>query len=228
MASLQGWNISALFYAKTYGPLAHQLDEELFAYLGDSLRGAVVADCGCGPGVVSQKLVEHGAEKVFAIDVSPQMLKQVPRLPQIKTLQAVVEDGALQRLTETEASGGFDLILFKRSLYQDKPQALRVLRDAFQCLRPGGCIVVIHPEGALLRYAFGEPLRLQRHSLYHLFNRSISLFGVATGLEKYALYTRAELLTLAREAAGKGEVKEIASQQQAFNLVAICKSKEDA
>jgi 2-polyprenyl-3-methyl-5-hydroxy-6-metoxy-1,4-benzoquinol methylase len=227
MAGLQGWNISALFYAKTYGPLAHQLDDELFAYLGASLRGAVVADCGCGPGVVSEKLAARGAARVFAIDVSPQMLKQVPTLPQIKTIQAVVEDGVLRRLKETEASAGFDLILFKRSLYQDKPQALRVLRDAFECLRPGGRIVVIHPEGALLRYAFGAPMRLQRHSLYHLFNRSISLFGVVTGLEKYALYTRAELLSLAREVAG-GQLEEPASQQQAFNLVAICKPREEA
>jgi SAM-dependent methyltransferase len=227
MAGLQGWNISALFYAKTYGPLAHQLDQDLFAYLGDSLRGAVAADCGCGPGVVSQKLVAHGAAKVFAIDVSPQMLKQVPMLPPIKTVQAVVEDGILRRLKEAEASPGFDLILFKRSLYQDKPQALQVLREAFECLRPGGRVVVVHPEGALLRYAFGEPPRLQRHSLYHLFNRAISLFGVVTGLEKYALYTRAELLSLAKEAAGHGKVEELPSQQQAFNLVAICKPKEE-
>jgi SAM-dependent methyltransferase len=224
MASLLGWNISALFYAKTYGPLAHQLDEDLFSFTGP-LRGAVIADCGCGPGVVAQKLVDRGAAKVFAIDVSPQMLKQVPDAPQIKTVQAVVEDGVLRRLVDAEASGGFDLILFKRSLYQDRPVALQVLREAFQCLRPGGCIVVIHPEGELLRYAFGAPLRVERHSLFHLFNRSISIIAAAIGVEKYALHTRAQLLSLAREV---GPVEEIPSAQQAFNLIAIRRPKEES
>jgi SAM-dependent methyltransferase len=218
MANLTGWNISALFYAKTYGPLAHQLDEDLFSFMGGSLRGALVADCGCGPGVVSQKLADHGAAKVLAIDVSPQMLQQVPRVPSIQTVQAVMEDGVLRRLYEAEGRG-FDLILFKRSLYQDRPVALRILQEAYSCLRPNGCIVIIHPEGHLMRYAFGYPPRLERHSLFHLFNRTISIAATFIGIEKYALYSRAELVSLAGEVGG--QVEEMASEQQAFNLVAI-------
>ncbi|MFN7145111.1 MAG: class I SAM-dependent methyltransferase, partial [Myxococcota bacterium] len=64
------WEISARFYRRTYGPLAHGLDDQLFAVLGD-VTGKVVADVGCGPGVVVRKFLERGAAKVYAIDVSP-------------------------------------------------------------------------------------------------------------------------------------------------------------
>jgi SAM-dependent methyltransferase len=218
---LWAWDVSALFYSKTYGPLAHQLDEELFAYLGKDLEGAVVADCGCGPGIVSRKLVERGAGKVFAIDSNPQMLRQVPPLPQIVSVQAVAEEGILEKLCVQQAWEGFDLVLFKRSLYQDRPDALRLLRSTYQHLRPGGRIAIVHPERSVLAYAFGDPPRLHRHTPYHLFNRALSVFGVLTGAEQYALYTRDELSDLAAEVAGSDKVERIPSAQRAFNLIAI-------
>jgi SAM-dependent methyltransferase len=222
-ATLWAWDISALFYAKTYGPLAHQLDEELFQFLGASLRGAVVADVGCGPGVVAQKLAARGAERVFALDVSQKMLDQIPASPRITPALGRVEDGVLKALKEKAAPAGFDLVLFKRSLYQDRPEALRVLKEAYAQLAPGGRICVIHPEGGLREYAFGEPARLRGHTPYHLFNRAISLLGVWLGGEKYALYTRAELLALLGEVAGEERVALIPSGQRAFNLAAVTK-----
>ena len=71
------WCLSAPFYARTYDDLAHQLDKDLFAYLGRRTQGAVVADCGCGPGVVTKKFLQRGAGRVFAIDLNAAMLHQV-------------------------------------------------------------------------------------------------------------------------------------------------------
>lgn len=219
--SIWAWNISALFYKRTYGPLAHQLDEDLFSYLGEDLKGAVVADCGCGPGVVSRKLVGRGAQRVFAIDANPLMLRQLEVVPQIIPIEAKVEEGIFDRLEKEWGQQGLDLILFKRSLYQDRPQAVEVLRSAYRHLNPGGRVVIVHPEGSWRVYAFGDPPRLHRHTPYHLFNRAISLLGVLAGIESYALYTREELLALALEASPEASVELIPSQQRAFNLVSL-------
>ena len=45
---LWAWNVSALVYEWAYIRVAHQTDVDLFAYLGDRVVGATVADCGCG------------------------------------------------------------------------------------------------------------------------------------------------------------------------------------
>src|SRR5512145_2616705 len=93
-----GWDVSALLYEKTYGPLSHQLDEDVFSFLGDRLRGAVVVDSGSGPGVVTRKFAERGAAKVFAIDGSAAMLRRVPRHPAIELVHGRVEPSLLLNL----------------------------------------------------------------------------------------------------------------------------------
>ena len=63
---LWAWHLSALVYEWSYVQVAHQIDEDCLAFLGERLIGAVVADCGCGPGVVTEKLVRAGAALVVA------------------------------------------------------------------------------------------------------------------------------------------------------------------
>jgi SAM-dependent methyltransferase len=218
---LTGWDLSALAYARTYGPLSHQLDDDLLAYLGDRIHGAIVADCGCGPGVVAQKLVSNGVARVFAIDASGRMLRQITRDPRIVPLQATMESLPLDRLRREHAPGGFDLILFKRSLYMERSAALAVLGNAYENLRPGGCIAIIHPEKSLPRYLFGSTPRVGRYTAYHLLNRAVSLIGQFLAVESYARYTRIDLLHLAASVAGMQRVDPIPSRQRAFNLVAI-------
>lgn len=218
---LMGWDLSALTYARTYGLLSHQLDSDLLSYLGDRLKGATVADCGCGPGVVAHKLAMQGAARVFAIDVSDQMLRRIPRDSRIVPVQATMESLPLDRLRRAQAPGGFDLILFKRSLYMERSAASAVLTNAHGHLRPGGCIAIIHPEKALVPYLFGYTPRLGRYTAYHLFNRTVSLISQLLGTHSYALYTRDQLLDLAASVAGEQHVDPIPTRQRAFNLVAI-------
>lgn len=218
---LSGWNLTARIYAWTSGPLSHPLDSDLMAYLGDSIKGAVVADCGCGPGLATRRMVSEGAEKVCAIDVSREMLEHIGQDPRIVTLQSTMESRPLDRLRENEIEDGFDLVLFKRSLYMHRAEALEVLKNAYGYLRPGGRIVVVHPEKKLGPYFFGSPRRLRSHTIPHIINRTSNRLGVLLGVEKYELYTREELLTLAGEVAGPQQVEVIPSGQQAFNMVAI-------
>jgi SAM-dependent methyltransferase len=223
--SLSGWNLSAIFYAWSYGPLAHQLDTDVFTYLGDRIDGAIVADCGCGPGVVTRKFLSKGAAKILAIDVSAKMLEQVGNDPRIVPLEATFESQPLDRLRETHAQEGYDIVLFKRSLYMERSLAIELLKNAHGHLRPGGVITVVHPEKSLRRYAFGSPVRLHRHTPYHLFNRTISRTAVLLGIESYTLHTGDELIELAGEVAGPEHVEPIPTGQQAFNMVAIRKTQ---
>lgn len=220
MSSLWAWNVSALVYARTYGDLAHKLDEDVVSFLGD-LTGKIVLDAGCGPGVVSQKLANAGAEKVLCVDVTQGMLDQIPDDPRLVKVLARLDPGSLKPIVAEHAPGGVDVILFKRSLYHRPDQAEELLREAHSLLRPGGHVVVVHPERKLFPYAFGRPMRLHRHTPYHLFNRTISRIGRRVGAEDYTLHTRDELLELARRAAGGSNVTQIPSQQEAFNLVAL-------
>lgn len=224
---LIGWDLSALTYVWTYGRLSHQLDSDLLAYLGDRLKGAIVADCGCGPGVVAHKLVSQGVAKVFAVDASAHMLRRIATDSRIIPLQATMESRPLDRLRREQATGGFDLVLFKRSLYMERSAAIAVLTNAYGHLRPGGCIAIIHPEKTLARYLFGATPRLGGYTAYHLFNRTVSLITRFLGAHRYALYTRDDLLDLAASVAGKQHVDPIPSRQQAFNLVAIRRPTTD-
>lgn len=230
------WSVSARVYTRTYLRIAHQLDEDVFAYLGDRLQGAVVADCGCGPGVVTQKLVQRGARKVVAIDFNTAMLRQVAdRMEQSTARDRVVlvhrscEGDALTRAREEHLEGrGYDVILFKRSLYMPRPRARALLAEAAKLLAPGGHLVVVHPERRLLRHAFEPPFLLARHTIYHLVNRWVSRIAEWLGGEEYTLYTSEELLSLLAEVAIDCDVVVIPSRQRAFNLVAIRRRTAEA
>lgn len=223
------WYVSAHFYEPTYMRIGHQLDSELFAYLGDRTRGAVVADGGCGPGVVTEKLLTQEAARVFAIDVNPAMLGKVrARLAgAIATERVVVVQRAFDAQLFSDLAdrflegSGFDLILFKRSLYLRTELALPILRAAVAALAPGGVLVMIHPERSLRRYAFGPGWRPMRYTFYHLFNRAFSRVGDLVRSSEYTLYTQGELLGLLRAAAAGRPVELIPSGQRAYNMVAV-------
>ena len=225
--SLKGWDISAKTYSLSYGPLAHRLDSNLFEYLGNRVEGAVVADLGCGPGIVARKFAESGARKIYAIDISEKMLAQVGDHTRIVIRQATMEVNPLDSIREEDpdASDGFDIVLFKRSLYMERPAAIRILRNAYSHLRSGSCIAIIHPEKRIGRYAFGHPPRLHLYTPYNLFNRLLSRIGVRLGIEKYTLHTREELVDLAGEVAGPEAVELIPTRQSSFNMLAIHKPK---
>ncbi len=223
--SLKGWDISAKTYSLSYGTLAHRLDSDLFEYLGSRVEGAVVADLGCGPGIVARKFAELGACKIYAIDVSEKMLDQVGDHASIVTRQATMEVSPLDSIREEDpdAFDGFDVVLFKRSLYMERPAAIKVLSNAYSHLKSGSCITIIHPEKRIVRYAFGHPPRLHLYTPYNLFNRTLSRIGIRLGIEKYTLHTREELVDLAGEVAGPEAVELIPTLQSSFNMLAIHK-----
>jgi SAM-dependent methyltransferase len=216
-------------YEWSYVQVAHQIDEDCLEYLGERLVGAVVADCGCGPGVVTEKLLQAGAARVVAIDVNASMIERarVRLAKRVATGNALVchashEAGTLTSVCQQILAGrGFDIVLFKRSLYMPRQRALLTLRQAAATLRAHGMIVVVHPERSLVRYAFAPPFGLTSYTPLHLVNRAISRVLEWSGMEEYTLYTCPELLALLREAVPGAQVQRLPSQQRPYNLVAL-------
>jgi SAM-dependent methyltransferase len=223
------WHLSALVYERSYVRVAHQIDEDFLGYLGERLIGAVVADCGCGPGVVTEKLLRAGAAMVVAIDANASMIERArARLAKgvatgkVLVCHASHEADTLASLRQQALAGrGFDIVLFKRSLYMPRQRALLALRQAAAALRARGIIVVVHPERSLLRYAFAPPFGLTSYTPLHVVNRAISRVLEWGGLEEYTLYTCAELLALLREAVPEAQVQRLPSQQRPYNLAAL-------
>ena len=226
---LWAWSVSALVYNWAYIQVAHQIDADFLAYLDARVVGATVADCGCGPGVVSEKLLRAGAARVVAIDANAGMVEKArARLQPLSGVgQAVVrqlshEGETLARLCQQELDGrGFDIVLFKRSLYMPRPRALQTLRQAVAALQQKGVLVVVHPERLLVRYAFAPPFGITRYTLFHLFNRALSRLAECCGAEEYTLYSGGELLALLREAVPGAAVEPIPSRQRPYNLAAL-------
>jgi SAM-dependent methyltransferase len=222
------WLFSAPFYRFTYLRIAHQLDEDLFAYLGELVQGAVVADCGCGPGIVAEKFLQHGAAKVFAIDVNTGMLTQAQdRLAaaiaekRVEIVHAPFQPVLFSSLVnQQDGRKPFNIMLFKRSLYHQRAQAVEILRAAGAQMAPGGVLALVHPARSLTRYAFSQARGFTPYTLYHLFNRLISRLSVRVGMSSYTLYHRDELFELLQSAVPGWRVEWIPSQQTAYHLIA--------
>jgi 2-polyprenyl-3-methyl-5-hydroxy-6-metoxy-1,4-benzoquinol methylase len=217
------WHLSALGYRWSYLRVAHVVDEDLFAHLADRLRGARVVDCGCGPGILSEKLAGSGTDHVLAVDANPSMARQAS-----VRLSARVDDGTatvLRAFVDAEffgtLGGRVDVVIFKRSLYASRAASVATVRAAFAALAPGGVLVVVHPERSVRRYAFGAPPRWRRHTAFHLVNRAISLLAVGLGISEYRTHTTAELVRLLAEAAPAGRVETVPTTQEAFSIVAV-------
>lgn len=220
------WDVSALVYKHTYDSAAHRVDEQAISAVRDAIVAGVVVDAGCGPGVVVPRFVKAGARKVLAVDVSAGMLKKVPVLSGVTTVAADLQPGAFQELRREYEPLGFDLIWFKRSLYHDDHVAAELLRDAYASLRPGGRIVVIHPESSLHRYVFdvrNGRTRLASYTAYHAFNRFISVLFSTLRIHTYRHRTAEGLLALGRLVAPSGSVRLVDAGVSAFNTLLIAR-----
>ncbi len=216
-----GWKLSSLLYARAGEKVSKEFDLQLIGILGPKLEGAVIADCGCGPGVTAGRLVDAGAGKVIAIDAVENMLRQVPRHPRIVRVQATIEEGTLRRVGKNVIPDGADLVLFKRSLYHRGEQAVRILQDAWELLRPGGRIVVALPHRNIARYAFGRPRRIRSFTLYHLFNRFISRVADFLNIHSYRTSSFRELASMLRRAVPEAQPRPLLPPRLPFAVLSV-------
>ncbi len=218
-----GWKISALLYARAGRQISEEFDRQLISELGPRLQNSNVVDCGCGPGATALRLADAGAGRVVAIDGTEEMLRQIPEDPRITPVQATIAPGTLPSLKTELIPDGADLVLFKRSLYQRGEEAVGVLRDAWELVRPEGSLVVALPHRNLLQYAFGTPRRVRSFTVYHLFNRFISRIAHTLRIHSYRTSTFGELRALVERAIPEAEPVVFLGPELPFAVIAVTK-----
>lgn len=107
-----------------------------------------VADVGCGPGLISAYLRDHGA-RVVGSDVSPRMVAQA----RLAHPDITFEERDLRRLMRPADADGWGVVLAWYSLVHLAASELRDAVDALvRPLRPGGYVVLSVYAGPSIRH----------------------------------------------------------------------------
>lgn len=124
------------------------LEQNAMARLLPDLEGLTVADLGCGTGRYTERALDAGARRVYAVDLSHGMLRhlssRVAADPRVREVRANMEQLPF-------AAGRLDGVLSGLALgYATRLD--RVLAEMSRVLRPGGFALIsdLHPVGPSL------------------------------------------------------------------------------
>jgi SAM-dependent methyltransferase len=124
---------------------------------------ARMLDVGCGFGVLVPHLIKAGVQpsQIFGVDLSPEMIRNAhemhgtkknggPFFASVDFLSDEYRGPKLNHDTDNvvgSAGSCFDSIIFCSSLH-DMPDVVGAIKKASLLLRPGGKLVLVHPQGA--------------------------------------------------------------------------------
>lgn len=119
----------------------HALNPARLAFIGErtSLRGARVADVGCGGGLLAEALTRAGAS-VTAIDLAPSMIEVAKLHAAGERLQIDYRVQSVESLA-TEATGTFDVVTCMEML-EHLPDPAQVVSELSRLLKPNGSLFV--------------------------------------------------------------------------------------
>ncbi|MFM8586431.1 MAG: bifunctional 2-polyprenyl-6-hydroxyphenol methylase/3-demethylubiquinol 3-O-methyltransferase UbiG [Gammaproteobacteria bacterium] len=119
----------------------HTLNPARLAFIGErtSLRGARVADVGCGGGLLAEALTRAGAS-VTAIDLAPSMIEVAKLHAAGERLQIDYRVQSVESLA-TEATGTFDVVTCMEML-EHLPDPAQVVSELSRLLKPNGSLFV--------------------------------------------------------------------------------------
>ena len=106
-------------------------------FLGDTIRGKLVLDAGCGVGGVTRTLVARGA-RVVALDIGPSLAAE--------TKARCGCDAVVGSLASTGfASDSFDAVLSSEAV-EHTPDPRASVRELYRLVKPGGSLVISMPN----------------------------------------------------------------------------------
>ena len=147
-------------YAKRIdGELAHKpFDCQLLDSFAEQARNqGLVADLGCGPGMVAQYLHERGVS-MLGIDMSPRMLERAQRLHPDVEFRG--EDFTRLEVLDNQWAG---IVALYSVIHFPREEVPSVLRDFYRVLQPGGLMLLGFHVGTEIRHAsdwWGLPVDL--------------------------------------------------------------------
>jgi ubiquinone/menaquinone biosynthesis C-methylase UbiE len=142
------------------GELAHKpFDCELLNAFAEQTKGqGVVADLGCGPGMVSQYLHDRGVS-MLGLDLSPRMVSEAKRLH--PALEFRIGDFTRLEVLDNQWAG---IVALYALIHLPAEQIEGVLRDFYRVLQPGGWMLLGFHVGTEVRHAsdwWGLPVDLE-------------------------------------------------------------------
>lgn len=116
----------------------------LFAML-PNIKNLNILDMGCGSGIYSKRLLEMGANKVTAVDLSENMISIVKKKLDNKNLKAYTQD--LANGLPEEQNNSFDLIISPLTIHYIK-NLQKLFKEVSRVLKPNGQFIFSthHPQ----------------------------------------------------------------------------------
>ena len=108
------------------------------------LRGKTILDLGCGMGDASMYFALRGA-KVYAIDISPEMIKLVKRIARKLGYSRQITAKVMVAEKLEFSSSTFDYVFGNGILHHVVPDM--ALKEVYRVLKPGGVATFIEPLG---------------------------------------------------------------------------------
>ncbi len=132
---------------RVWGFLRRKEADAFVRALGD-VRGKDILELGCGAGFYTRLLLALDARHVWAVDLSMQMLEQLPK----EGVTPVLGDA-----TKVDPGRKFDT-LASAGMLEFVPDAEAALRHAAACATAGARLVLLFPTDTLLIFSYRRNL----------------------------------------------------------------------
>jgi SAM-dependent methyltransferase len=137
------------YAARIDGELEHKpFDRQLLDSFAEQAKDqGLVADLGCGPGMVTQYLHDRGVQ-VMGMDLSPRMIQRATELH--KGLSFKCGDFTRLEVLDDQWAG---IVAMYSLIHLPREAVQSVLRDFFRVLAPGGLLLLAFHVGSETRHA---------------------------------------------------------------------------
>ena len=138
-------------------PQEYNIREKLIAMTG-LLPNSVIADIGCGKGVMFDHLLKTNPAKIIAVDISAEMLREAKKLYSDERIEYINDDFSDAELPILDAA-----VIFNAYPHFLDKQAL--IKKLSQTVKKNGMVVIAHSKGKDIINGVHEGKRVSKLSV---------------------------------------------------------------